>query len=173
MPSWPIRQIRELLEPTLAHLGYETYAVEQLGAGGKTLRISIDKPTGVSIEDCERVTKIAGPILDQSELMGGSYILEVSSPGAERPLKERWEYERFVGKKVNVRYRHGENSEAVVEGVLAAVDDAGIAVDNPKAGLLEIAWPDVLAARLTVGLGGVGRAEASRARPKAGNSPLQ
>ena len=152
MPSWPIRQIRELLEPTLAHLGYEVYAVEQLGSGGRTLRFSIDKPTGVSIEDCERVSQVAGPILEQSGLVDGNYILEVSSPGAERPLRERWEYERFAGKRVNVRYRYGENSEGVVEGVLAGVDDNGIAVDNPKAGLLEIAWPDVLAARLTVSL---------------------
>jgi ribosome maturation factor RimP len=152
MPSWPIRQIRELLEPTLAHLGYEIYAIEQLGSGGRTLRFSIDKPTGVTIEDCERVSQVAGPILEQSGLVDGNYILEVSSPGAERPLRERWEYERFAGKRVNVRYRYGENSEGVVEGVLAAVDESGIAVDNPKAGLLEIAWPDVLAARLTVSL---------------------
>ena len=152
MPSWPIRQIRELLEPTLAHLGYEIYAIEQLGSGGRTLRFSIDKPTGVTIEDCERVSQVAGPILEQSGLVDGNYILEVSSPGAERPLRERWEYERFAGKRVNIRYRYGENSEGVVEGVLAAVDESGIAVDNPKAGLLEIAWPDVLAARLTVSL---------------------
>jgi len=152
MPSWPIRQIRELLEPTLAHLGYEIYAIEQLGSGGRTLRFSIDKPTGVTIEDCERVSQVAGPILEQSGLVDGNYILEVSSPGAERPLRERWEYERFAGKRVNVRYRYGENSEGVVEGVLAAVDESGIAVDNPKAGLLEIGWPDVLAARLTASL---------------------
>ncbi len=152
MPSWPIRQIRELLEPTLAHLGYEIYAIEQLGSGGRTLRFSIDKPTGVTVEDCERVSQVAGPILEQSGLVDGNYILEVSSPGAERPLRERWEYERFAGKRVNIRYRYGENSEGVVEGVLAGIDDSGIAVDNPKAGLLEIAWPDVLAARLTVSL---------------------
>lgn len=173
MPAWPIRQIRELLEPTLAHLGFETYAIEQLGPGGRTLRLSIDKPAGVSIEDCERVSKVAGPILDQSELVTGNYVLEVSSPGAERPLKERWEYERFAGKKVNVRYRFGEGSEGVVEGLLAAVDDSGIAIDNPKAGLLELGWDDVLAARLTVSLGGVGRAQASRARPTGGVPPSE
>lgn len=152
MPAWPIRQIRELLEPTLAHLGYEIYAIEQLGPGGRTLRISIDKPEGVTIDDCERVSHLAGPILDQAELVEGKYNLEVSSPGAERSLRERWEYERFAGRKVNVRYRYGESSEGVVEGVLAAVDDRGIAVDNPKLGLLEIAWDDVLATRLTVSL---------------------
>ena|SRR5438309_537967 len=152
MPGWPITQIRELLEPTIAHLGYEVYAVEQLGAGGRTLRISIDKATGVSLADCEKVSLVAGPILDQANLVEGPYTLEVSSPGAERPLHERWEYERFSGRKVNVRYRYGENSEGVVEGVLAAVGDPGITVDNPKTGLLEIPWDDVLAARLTVSL---------------------
>jgi ribosome maturation factor RimP len=152
MPGWPITQIRELLEPTLAHLGYEVYAVEQLGAGGRTLRISIDRATGVSLDDCEKVSQVAGPILDQANLVEGPYTLEVSSPGAERPLRERWEFERFSGKKVNVRYRYGESSEGVVEGVLAAVEDAGISIDNPKLGLLEIPWDDVLAARLTVSL---------------------
>lgn len=152
MPGWPIQKIRELLEPTLAHMGYEVYAVEQLGSGGRTLRISIDKPAGVSLDDCEKVSLVAGPILEQSELVGGPYTLEVSSPGAERPLRERWEYDRFSGRKVNVRYRYGENSEGVVEGVLAAVGDGGITVDNPRTGLLEIPWNDVLAARLTVSL---------------------
>ena len=152
MPSWPITDIRSLLEPTIAHLGYEVYSVEQVGAGGRTLRISIDKPTGVSLDDCERVSQVAGPILDQAGLVPDSYTLEVSSPGAERPLRERWEYERFAGRKVNVRYRYGDESEGVVEGMLAAVDDAGIAVDNPKTGLLEIPWEAVLAARLTVSL---------------------
>jgi ribosome maturation factor RimP len=152
MPGWPIPKIRELLEPTLAHLGYEVYSVEQLGSGGRTLRISIDKATGVTLDDCEKVSLVAGPILDQSQLIGGQYTLEVSSPGAERPLRERWEYERFSGRKVNVRYRYGENSEGVVEGVLAGVADVGITVDNPKTGLLDIPWTDVLAARLTVSL---------------------
>jgi ribosome maturation factor RimP len=152
MPGWPITQIRELLEPTLAHMGYEVYAVEQLGPGGRTLRISIDKATGVTLDDCEKVSQVAGPILEQANLVEGPFTLEVSSPGAERPLRERWEYERFAGRKVNVRYRFGENSEGVVEGVLAGVDESGISIDNPKTGLLQLPWEDVLAARLTVSL---------------------
>src|SRR5439155_20274160 len=127
MPTWPIASIKELLEPTLNHMGYEVYSVEQSGAGGRTLRIAIDRPEGVTIDDCERVSQVAGPLLDQADLVPGPYTLEVSSPGAERPLRSRPEFDRFLGKKVNVRYRVGA-SEAVIEGMLAAVDDAGLAV---------------------------------------------
>src|SRR6266403_180376 len=55
MPTWPISSIRELLEPTLNHMGFELYALEQSGAGGRTLRISIDHSEPITIADCERV----------------------------------------------------------------------------------------------------------------------
>src|SRR6202011_6242935 len=78
------------------------------------------------------VGRVAGPRLDHSTLIGGPYALEVSSPGAERPLRGHAEYERFNGKRVNVRYRSGL-SETVVEGRLVAVDSAGIAVSALRA----------------------------------------
>jgi ribosome maturation factor RimP len=152
MPTWPIHTIRELLEPTLAHMGYDLYALEQAGSSGRTLRIAIDRPQGVTIEDCARVSLVAGPLLDQADLIpGGRYELEVSSPGAERPLKTRADYDRFVGKRVNLRYRVG-HAEAVLEGELVAVDDAGIAVQGKRADIHHIPWSDIQAARLTVSL---------------------
>src|SRR6266851_2322723 len=87
MPTWPITSIRELLEPTLNHMGYELYALEQSGQSGRTLRVSIDHAEPITIEDCERVSRVAGPLLDNSRLIEGPYNLEVSSPGAERPLR--------------------------------------------------------------------------------------
>ncbi len=148
MPSWPIQQIRELLEPTLAHLGYDIYELQQGGGGGRTLRIAIDKREGfISIDDCERVSRLAGPLLDQVDLIPESYTLEVSSPGAERPLRDRAEYERFLGQKVNVRYRAGA-AEGVLEGSLVAVDDAGIAIRGHKSEVLHLPWEDVIKGRL-------------------------
>src|ERR1700674_5905519 len=156
MPTWPISSIKELIGPTLAHMGYELYALEQSGQSGRTLRISIDHAEPIKIEDCERVSRVAGPLIDHSNLIDGPYNLEVSSPGAERPLRAHADYERFNGKRVNIRYRSGE-ADTVVEGQLVAVDGAGIAVQAQGARgrapvVLDISWGDVVAGRLAVTL---------------------
>jgi ribosome maturation factor RimP len=156
MPTWPIPSIRELLEPTVNHMGYELYSLDQSGHSGRSLRISIDHAEPITIEDCERVSRVAGPLIDHSNLIDGPYDLEVSSPGAERPLRNHGEYGRFNGKRVNVRYRTGE-SETVVEGQLVAVDEAGIAVQSHGARgrapvIVHIAWGDVVAGRLAVAI---------------------
>ena len=154
MPTWPISSIRELLEPTIKHMGYELYSLDQSGHSGRTLRISIDRIEPITIQDCERVSRVAGPLIDHSNYIDGPYDLEVSSPGAERPLRSHGDYERFNGKRVNVRYRTGE-SETVVEGQLVAVDGAGIAVQALGARgrapvIVHIEWGDVVAGRLAV-----------------------
>ena len=154
MPTWPIPTIKALIEPTLVHMGYELYAVEQSGQSGRTLRVSIDRPEPITIDDCERVSRVVGPLLDNANLIAGPYNLEVSSPGAERPLRRKEDYERFNGKRVNVRYRSGE-TETVVEGQLVAVDGAGIAVQAQAARgrapvVVHIGWDDVASGRLAV-----------------------
>jgi ribosome maturation factor RimP len=154
MPTWPITSIRELLEPSIKHMGYELYSLDQSGHSGRTLRISIDRIEPITIEDCERVSRVAGPLIDHSNYIAGPYDLEVSSPGAERPLRSHGDYERFNGKRVNVRYRTGE-AETIVEGQLVAVDGAGIAVQALGARgrapvILHIEWDDVVAGRLAV-----------------------
>ena len=156
MPTWPIASIKELLEPTLNHMGYELYSIDQSGHSGRTLRISIDHNDPITIEDCERVSRVASPLLDHANLINGPYDLEVSSPGAERPLRNRNDYSRFHGKRVNIRYHSGE-AEGVVEGQLIAVDDAGIAVQAPGVRgrapvITHISWEDVVAGRLAVAI---------------------
>jgi len=145
-----------MLEPTIKHMGYELYSLDQSGHSGRTLRIAIDRAEPITIADCERVSRVAGPLIDHSNLIAGPYDLEVSSPGAERPLRDHGEYERFNGRRVNVRYRTGE-SETVVEGPLVAVDQAGIAVQaqglrGRAPVIVHIAWDDVVAGRLAVAI---------------------
>src|ERR1700704_885432 len=156
MPTWPIPSIRALLEPSIKHMGYELYSLDQSGHSGRTLRIAIDHSAPITIADCERVSRVVGPLVDHSNLIAGPYDLEVSSPGAERPLRNHGEYERFNGRRVNVRYRTGE-SETVVEGPLVAVDQAGIAVQaqglrGRAPVIVYIGWGDVVAGRLAVAI---------------------
>jgi ribosome maturation factor RimP len=152
MPTWPIEEIRALLEPTLAHMGYSIYALDRVGGGGRTLRIAIDKNEGfISLDDCERVSNVAAPLVEHAGLIANSYTLEVTSPGAERKLRDRAEYDRFVGRKVNVRYRMGE-TEVALEGLLAAVEDEGVTIVGQKDEATRLAWPDLISTRLVASL---------------------
>ena len=150
-----LTRIRELFQPTLDFLGYELYDLALTGSGGHTtLRVRIDRPEGVTLGDCERVSKSLSALLDQADPLPTRYDLEVSSPGAERPLRNLEEYRRFMGRRANVRYRVGD-SEQVAEGRLVAVSEQVIELqlgEGKHSRSLSIPLPDILAARLAIDL---------------------
>ena len=96
--------IGKLASPLAGEMGCEIWDVEYLKEAGQWfLRIYIDKPEGVSIDDCERFSRAFEPILDEADPIETGYIFEVSSAGAERELKRPSDFERFMGKNVEVR----------------------------------------------------------------------
>ena len=85
MPTWPISSIKELIEPTLKHMGYELYSLEQSGQAGRTLRIPIDHAEPITGEDCERVRRVAGPLIEKGGRTEGAENLEAHAPGRHGP----------------------------------------------------------------------------------------
>ncbi len=103
--SEPIaEQVRRVVEPVLEADGYELVEVEWQREGGSwVLRLYVDKPGGVTIDDCQAASRTVEPILDVEEVIEPSYALEVSSPGVNRPLRKSADFERFAGQKVHVK----------------------------------------------------------------------
>jgi len=146
--------IAELLRPSLDHLGLELFDIQWSGRGrGAVLRLVIDRPGGgVTLDDCERASNTASAVLDAYDPIDHAYRLEVSSPGAERPIRRPEEWPAAVGRRVNVRLRDGD-SELVLEGRLVGVagDQAEIEVrDRRSSKLVGFTLDAVIAARIVV-----------------------
>lgn len=127
------QRIQALLSTAAAAFGCVIWGVEYLSAGKRArLRIYIDKPGGVSIEDCERVSQEAGDLLDLEDLIGRGYDLEVSSPGLDRILFNAEQYIGSVGETLDVRLNFPLDGRKRFIGRLAAVEDAQVllAVDG-------------------------------------------
>lgn len=99
-----VTQISEIAQPILDSLGLELVDIEYRKEGhGMTLRLYIDKPGGIMLDDCADVSRELSEILDVEEIIAANYNLEVSSPGLNRPLTKPADFERYVGKLVKVR----------------------------------------------------------------------
>lgn len=123
-------RIEEIAERVARSEGMEVVEVEVKGGGkNQFVRISIDKPTGVSHADCELVSQQVGTILDVEDVVPGHYTLEVSSPGVERKLLKPADYERFQGKKAKITLREPLENQRHWEGTLGGYADGLIRLD--------------------------------------------
>lgn len=121
-------QLLSLLEPPVGALGYELIDVEFVAAGpGGVLRLYIDAPAGISVDDCERVSHAVSGILDAEDPIPGAYTLEVSSPGLDRILRTREHFERFRGNRIKVQLAQPIDGRRRYTGTLKGV--AGDAIE--------------------------------------------
>ena len=96
-------ELRALLEPVVEKLGYELVYVTESGSKTRTLRLFIDAPGGITVDDCERVSRQVSDVLNVEGMVEGEYTLEVSSPGLDRPLAKQEHFEQARGKNVSIR----------------------------------------------------------------------
>ena len=123
----------EVIEPVVTGLGYELVGAEFGQAeNGMTLRIYIDKPDGILMEDCATVSRQLNAVLDVEDTIKSAYLLEVSSPGVDRPLFKEEHFAVQVGEEVRVRMAEAVNGRRNFKGELIAVKDglATVEVDG-------------------------------------------
>jgi len=136
--------ITELIVPLVRSAGLELYDVEEKGA---TLRVSIDGVDGVEFEALERLSREISLTLDEADLSGGSYTLEVSTPGVERHLRLADHFLGAVGELVTVKTRPGQQGRARYRGELVSIDDATVVIDDNDQGCVGLAINEIESAR--------------------------
>src|SRR5579863_277975 len=129
-------RVREIAERVGTSSGLEVVEVEMRGAGhARMLRIFIDKPGGVTHEDCANLSREVGTILDVEDVIGaGSYVLEVSSPGLDRKLSRPADYQRFIGSRIKLTTRNPVNGNRHFEGRLGSFQDGRLTLELGKPG---------------------------------------
>ena len=123
-------ELKNLLEPSVEALGYELIELE-LKTGGRNglMRLFIDAPDGIGLDDCEAVSRQVSTVLDVEDPIPGNYNLEVSSPGLDRALTKPAHFQRFTGEDVRIKLRTPVDGRRNFRGALRAADEDSIEVE--------------------------------------------
>jgi ribosome maturation factor RimP len=123
------QQLLDLLAPSIAALGYEPWGVEYQTHGRQTiLRVFIDSPNGITVDDCAAVSRQVSAVLDVEDPIPVEYTLEVSSPGMDRPLFTLDQFRRYSGEQVKIRLRAPFEGRRNFRGRLVGVEDEEVVV---------------------------------------------
>jgi ribosome maturation factor RimP len=154
MSERPIEtRIRDIAADVAGENGLEFVHSEVVGTrGSMTLRVFVDKPGGVSHEDCAKVSRALDALLDTEDLIPTTYILEVSSPGLERELYSIEDFRRFAGHSAKVKTRESIDGQRNFRGKIIAVEDADIVFDDRTNGTVRFPYSLVIKANLEIDL---------------------
>ncbi len=146
-------EIRRIIDPILESMGLSLWDLEFQKHGPQwLLRIYIDRESGVTLNDCETVSRDLGAALDVEDIIPHAYRLEVSSPGLDRTLTKPEHFVRFAGSMVKVKTYHPINGQKVFRGTLRGMDGGTVGVELETGDILQIALSDIAKASLEVEL---------------------
>lgn len=144
------QRTEELISPIIEQNQFELVDVEYVKEGGTWyLRAYIDKPGGITVDDCEVVSRALSDLLDKHDFIEDAYVLEVSSPGLGRPLKKEKDFARSIGEEVDVRTFRAISHQKEFTGILRDYDKEKIVLEMEDQELLEIARTDIALIRLS------------------------
>lgn len=123
-------RVAQVIEPAIEDEGYELVDIELKGGpGGRTLRLFIDRPDGdITVDDCSLVSRLVNPLLDVEDIIEGRYFLEVSSPGVNRRVRKKEDFERFAGNKVRIETRSPVDGRRKFTGTIEGVENGEVIV---------------------------------------------
>lgn len=138
-----------LIQPILDRMGFELVDVEYVKEGQEFyLRAYIDKPGGITIEDCVAVSREMNELLDEHDYISGTYTFEVSSPGLGRPLKKEKDYIRSMGKELEIRTYKAIDKQKEFYGILTAYDESTVTIVTEEEQTLVFNKSDIALIRL-------------------------
>lgn len=143
-------QVEELIKPLVEAQGLELVEVEftQPRRGRANLRIFLDRPGGITLDEITRISRVVGNLLDVHDLIGPSYNLEVSSPGLTRELKKPKDYQRYAGRLVRLTTRRPVGGRQVHRGILKGLEEENIVCMEVAGEVRRIPLAEVAKARL-------------------------
>ena len=143
-------KLEELLGPTINDMGYELWGCEYMSQGRHSLlRVYIDKPDGIGIEDCQNVSHQISALLDVEDPIPSNYSLEVSSPGIPRPLFKGLQYQRYLGQSVEVKTYKPIKNKRKLQGTIVSVSENSVVL-NINGEDQELLFSNIVKAYLTV-----------------------
>ncbi|MCC5909840.1 MAG: ribosome maturation factor RimP [Clostridiaceae bacterium] len=143
----------ELVNPIVQQQNFELVDIEFKKEGPhKYLKIYIDKPGGITLDDCQKVSEQLSEKLDETDPIQENYFLEVSSPGLDRPLKRDSDFVKFKGENVEVKLYEAIEGKKVLEGELVGLEDNNIKLNIENVGLVEIPKEKVAITKLAIKL---------------------
>ncbi|RUM41613.1 MAG: ribosome maturation factor RimP [Desulfocapsa sp.] len=146
-----IEKVEEFAEGILSSLDLELVEVQYRQEGhGWVLRLFIDGPNGIGVDECAKVSREMNVFLDVEDLIPNAFHLEVSSPGLERTLRTLEDYKRFAGRKVRVKLRHPMEGQKVFIGLLGVADEFGFELILEDESTLPIQFDQVRKTRLSL-----------------------
>lgn len=144
-----VAQVKELSEPILTQKGMELVDVEyKMEHGSWVLRLYIDKPGGVTVDDCSDVSTELGMLLDVKDIITHAYNLEVSSPGLDRPLTKEKDFLKYTGKKVRIKTKQPISGRRNFSAILDGFSEGKIFLFDSEGKKWEIPFASVEKARL-------------------------
>jgi len=146
-----VEKISKIVKPVVDSFGLILDSIEYIPHGRRwVLRIYIDKEGGVTLDDCQKISVQAGNLLDAENVIPHAYLLEVSSPGMDRPLKRFDDYVKYTGRMIRLNTARPYNNKTTFTGCILSADAELIRIETLKNGVVDVLFSDITKARLEI-----------------------